>query len=264
MSNGNLPVVNLTPPPIQSFASKHPGSPEEQAYLRGQDKAKQQTALNAKHAGGGRRRRRRRSRGGAASPSPSPDAPGWVDPDNPSWRDPDDPNPSWIPIPQSHTGVHEAGPETANTASFNGNKALLGGRAQAQFDSHVQFTPTMGQSQSGGRRRRRRSRRRRGGYLPTIDRLDENILSALTDKQKAQAVPFFSKINEIIMTEGAWIDAQKAPGGGRRRKTRRRRRKKSRRRRRRKTRRRTKRKKRNHHRRRRRTKGGGCSSCLLH
>ena len=76
-----------------------------------------------------------------------------------------------------------------------------------------------------GGRRRRRSRQRRGGYLPTIDRLDENILSALTDKQKAQAIPFFSKINEIIMTEGAWIDAQKAPGGGRRRrKTRRRRR----------------------------------------
>ena len=163
MSNGNLPVVNLTPPPIQTFASKHPGSPEEQAYLRGQDKAKQQTALNAKHAGGGRRRRRRRSRGGAASPSPSPDAPGWVDPDNPSWRDPDDPNPSWIPIPQSHTGVHEAGPETANTASFNGNKALLGGRAQAQFDGQVQFTPTMGQSQvsRGGRRRRKRRRGRR-------------------------------------------------------------------------------------------------------
>ena len=264
MSKCAPPPVNHQPPAIQTYASKFPGSPEDQAYLRGQHNAKQQTALNAKHAGGRRRRRRRRSRrrhyamrGGAASPSPapSPDSLGWVDPDNPTWVSPDDPHPSWVRIPQSHTGVHEAGPQTANRASILGNKALMNGNTAARYDSCVQFTPTMGQSQSGGRRRRkRRSRRRRGGYLPTIDRLDENILSALTDKQKAQAIPFFSKINEIIMTEGAWIDAQKAPGGGRRRrKTRRRRR-------RRKTRR-TKRKKK--HRRRRRTKRGGCSTCLL-
>ena len=252
------PVVNLQPPPIQTYASDFPGSPEEQAYLRGQHNAKQQTALNTKHAGGRRRRRRRRRnilRGGAASPSPSPspDSPKWVDPDNPTWTDPDDPNPSDILIPQSHTGVHETGPATANTASIAGNTALLGGRAQAAYDKNVQFTPTMGQTQSGGRRRKRRSRRRKGGYLPTIDRLDENILSPLTATPRAQAIPFFSKINEIIMTEGSWIDGQKAPGGGRRgRKTRRRRR-------RRKTRR-TKRKKKH---RRRRTKRGGCSTCFL-
>jgi len=164
MSNGNPPPVNLQPPPILTYASKFPGSPEEQAYLRGQHNAKQQTALNAKHAGGGRRhrgtrrrrRRRRRNtlRGGAPA---NPDAPGWVDPDNPTWRDPDDPNPSWIPIPQSHTGVHETGPATANTASYNGNQTLLGGRAAAQYDSQVQFTPTMG----GGRRRKRSRQRKR-------------------------------------------------------------------------------------------------------
>ena len=259
MSNEKPPVVNLNPPPIVTYASDFPGSPEEQAYLRGQHNAKQQTILNNKHAGGRRRRRRRRRntlRGGAASPSPSPspDSPKWVDPDNPTWRDPDNPNPSWILIPQSHTGVHETGPATPNRASYAGNQALLGGRAQAAYDSRVQFTPTMGQTQSGGSRRKRRSRRRKGGYLPTINRLDENILSPLTATQRAQAIPFFSKINEIIMTEGSWIDGQKAPGGGRRRRGRKTRRRKTRR---------VKRKKKHRRRLRRRTKRGGCSTCFL-
>ena len=174
MSKCAPPPVNHQPPAIQTYASKFPGSPEEQAYLRGQHNAKQQTALNAKHAGGRRRRRRRRSRrrhsamrGGAASPSPapspapSPDSLGWVDPDNPTWVSPDDPHPSWVRIPQSHTGVHEAGPQTANRASILGNKALMNGNTAARYDSCVQFTPTMGQSQSGGRRRRRRKTRRK-------------------------------------------------------------------------------------------------------
>ena len=223
MSNGTPPPVNLQPPPIQTYASDFPGSPEEQAYLRGQHNAKQQTALNFKHAGGTRRRRRRRRRrrsrrsrrktlrGGATNP----DAPGWVDPDNPTWRDPDDPNPSWIPIPQSQTGVHETGPATANTASFNGNKALLGGRAAAQYDSQVQFTPTMGQSQvsRGGRRRRRRKRRK----------TKRHRVKRRTHRRR-----------------------RRTKRGGLRRRHRR------------KTRRRKKR-----HRRRRRSKGGGCTTCSL-
>jgi hypothetical protein len=172
-SNSNPPPVDLNPPPIRTYASQFPGSPEEQAYQRQQYNAKQQSILNNKHSGG-RRNRRRKSHGGATATGD--DAPGWIDPDNPAWHDPDDPPPSWIPIPQSDTGIHQAGPDTANTASLKANTSLIGGRAASQYDSLVQFTPSMGQPLPGGSgtgsassspspsiggRRRRRTRRKK-------------------------------------------------------------------------------------------------------
>jgi len=67
------------------------------------------------------------------------------------------------------------------------------------------------------RRRRRRSRKRRGGDVVTIDRLGDDLIAKLPPKAKAKALPFFSKINEIISSEGNWIDGQKIAAGGRRR-----------------------------------------------
>ena len=73
------------------------------------------------------------------------------------------------------------------------------------------------------RRRRRRSRKRRGCDVVTSNRLGDDIIAKLPPKAKAKAMPYWSKINEIISTEGNWIDAQKAAAGGRRRQRRRRR-----------------------------------------
>ena len=184
-SNINPPPVDLSPPPIRTYASKFPGSPEKQAFQRQQYNAKQQSILNNKHGGGVRKRKRKRNYFGGASGSPPNSAPsGWNDPDNPQWHDPDDPPPSYIRIPQSHTGIHQAGPDTANTASLMGNTALINGRAAAQYDSLVQYTPSMGQPLPGGSgtgsapsspspspsiggRRRRRTRKKRKRQRPT-------------------------------------------------------------------------------------------------
>ena len=54
-----------------------------------------------------------------------------------------------------------------------------------------------------------------------IDRLGVNVLPA-KEPAKGKAMPYWNKINEIIMTqEGNWIDAQKTAAGGRRRRRRR-------------------------------------------
>ena len=79
------------------------------------------------------------------------------------------------------------------------------------------------------RRSRKRSRKRRGGHddpPPPINRLGDNALPAkAAAKQRAAAMPYWNKINEIIRAEGKWIDAQKDDGmanaGGRRRRRRR-------------------------------------------
>ncbi len=71
------------------------------------------------------------------------------------------------------------------------------------------------------RRSRKRSRKRRGGDEVTIDRLPDDLIANLPAKAKAKAMPYFIKINEIISTEGNWIDAQKSAAGGRRRRRRR-------------------------------------------
>jgi hypothetical protein len=144
-SNENPPPVDLTAPPLLTYASKFPGSPDEQAYARQQANANAQTDLNQKHAGGRRRRRRRRSlRGG----------------------DPDDPPANHIIVPQTDTGVHVAGPQNANSASLNGNQTLINGRAQAQYDSLVPAPAILGSnsntpSATGGRRKTRKKRHRR-------------------------------------------------------------------------------------------------------
>ena len=164
-SNENPPSVNYKPPPIITYASPFPGNPSQQAMARLKASAEAQTAMNKKH-GGRRLFRRRRSllRGG----------------------DPDDPPADNIVVPQSFTGVHIAGPQNGNTASKNGNIALITGRAQAQYDSLVtppaSITPNgdkgggengddtnggdegggeNGNTQSGGRRRRKRRNTRR-------------------------------------------------------------------------------------------------------
>ena len=71
------------------------------------------------------------------------------------------------------------------------------------------------------KRSRERSRKRRGGDVVTIHRLPDDLIAKLPAKAKAKAMPYFSKINEIISTEGNWIDAQKSAAGGRRRRRRR-------------------------------------------
>lgn len=145
-SNENPPPVDLTAPPLLTYASKFPGSPDEQAYARQQANANAQTDLNQKHAGGRRRRRRRRRslRGG----------------------DPDDPPANHIIVPQTDTGVHVAGPQNANSASLNGNQTLINGRAQSQYDSLVPAPVILGSNSNpppaaGGRRRTRKKRHRR-------------------------------------------------------------------------------------------------------
>ena len=81
--------------------------------------------------------------------------------------DPDDPGPGEMVVPQSSTGVAPAGPQNANSASVNGNKALASMKAQAQFDKTVPHVPTSGTGTSaaasvgGGRRKKRTKRRRR-------------------------------------------------------------------------------------------------------
>ena len=147
-SNANPPPVDLEAPPLITYASKFPGSPDEQAYARQQANANAQTDLNQKHAGGrrrrSRRRRNRRRRRGSLKGG-----------------DPDDPPANHIVVPQTDTGVHIAGPQNANSSSLNGNQTLINGRAQAQYDSLVPAPVILG-NQSGGRRRTRKRRKRRG------------------------------------------------------------------------------------------------------
>ena len=138
-SNKNPPPVDLTPPPLETYASKFPGSPEEQSFARIEAMHQKQSALNQQHAG---RRRRRRLRGGS----------------------PDDPPANHIIVPQTHTGIPETSPQNSNTNALQGTKLLINSKAQAQYDSLVQFTPSMTSKttpKTGGRRRKTRKKRHR-------------------------------------------------------------------------------------------------------